>query len=79
MQVLLDPAEARRIQQAARIQGLSLSEWVLQSLRAACRRLPGSSASQKGARLRASLRHAFPTSDIGTMLAEIARGGGHGP
>ena len=79
MQVLLDPAEARQMRRVARLQGMTLSEWVRQTLRAACRRLPGSSAAQKTSRLRASLGHAFPVSDIETMLSEIAQGHGDAP
>lgn len=74
MQVLVDEAEFRRMQGVARRKGMTLAEWVRQTLRAAFRQEPGSGRERKLAAVRAAAAHAFPTADIDTMLGEIAGG-----
>lgn len=80
LQVLVDDAEYRRLQQAARRQGQPMSEWVRQALRAAASRLPSGGADRKIAVVRAAVKNEFPAGDIDEMLAEIERGyrGGSG-
>ena len=74
LQVLLDEAEWREIQRAARAQKMTVAEWVRGTLRAARRREPLGDAGKKLDSVRASARHTFPTADIKQMLAEIERG-----
>ena len=74
LQVLLDEAEWREIQRAARAQQMTVAEWVRGTLRAARRREPLGDTRKKLDVVRAAARHTFPTADIGQMLAEIERG-----
>ena len=74
LQVLLDEAEWREIQRAARAQRMTVAEWVRGTLRAARRREPLGDTGKKLDSVRASARHTFPTTDIKQMLAEIERG-----
>jgi hypothetical protein len=74
LQVVMDEAEVREIRRAARRQGMTVAEWVRQTLRAARRREPLAEARKKREVLRAASAHAFPTADIQQMLAEIERG-----
>jgi hypothetical protein len=76
MQVLVDDAEYRRIQRAARRQGLTLAEWVRKALRAAYREEPLGDREKKLAAVRSAAAHEFPTADIDRMLGEIAAGYG---
>ncbi len=79
MQVLIDEAEYRRIQGAARRKRMTLAEWVRQVLRAAFRQEPLGDRDKKLASVRAAARHSFPIGDVEQMLDEIARGYGRGP
>lgn len=74
LQVLLDEAELRDLQDAARRQGMPVSVWVRQALREARRREPQGDLDSKLRAVRAATRHNFPTADIDQMLAEIERG-----
>lgn len=74
LQVLLAEAEFREIQRIARAQRVTVAEWVRQTLRAARQREPVEDIGTKIAVIRAATRHAFPTGDIGQILAEIERG-----
>jgi hypothetical protein len=74
LQVLLDEAELRDIQQAAHRQGVPVSEWVRRALREARRGEPRGDLDTKLRAVRAAARHQFPTADIDEMLAEIERG-----
>lgn len=74
LQVVLDDAEYREIQEIARRQRMSLSEWVRQALRCSRERQPLRDPDRKLAAIRAAVRHSFPSADIATMLAEIERG-----
>jgi hypothetical protein len=74
LQVLLDEAEWREIQRAARAERLTVAEWVRAALRAARRRQPLGDAAKKIEVVRAAARHAFPVSDVPELLAEIERG-----
>jgi hypothetical protein len=74
MQVLFDDAEWREIQQAARAEKTTVAEWVRRALRQA---RWGSSSTDIDRRLsviRTAACHAFPTTDIEQMNAEIERG-----
>lgn len=79
LQVLLDEAELKEVQRAARAQRLTVAEWVRQALRAARLAQPSSDPQRKLSAVRAAVRHAFPTGDIDEMLTDIETGYGTGP
>lgn len=74
LQVLLDERELREVQRTARAQRMTVAEWVRQVLREARRREPLGDTRKKIDVVRAAGRHAFPTSDIDHILAEIEQG-----
>jgi hypothetical protein len=74
LQVILQDPEYREIQKMARARHLSLAEWVRQALELARRREPLGDVGKKLDVVRAAVRHDFPVSDIGRMLAEIEKG-----
>jgi len=76
MQVLVDDAEFRRMQSAARVRGLTLAEWVRIHLREAVRATPTGNAQRKLDAIRSASQHAYPSTDIERMLEEIERGYG---
>ena len=78
MQVLVDEAELRRMQAAAKQQSLTLAEWVRSTLREALRQTPTGNVERKLECIRAAARHEFPSADIEQMLEEIERGYGIG-
>ncbi len=73
LQVLVEDAELREIQRAAKRERLTTAEWVRNALRAA-RRDPAAEAKRKLGVLRSAAANAFPAPDIEQMLAEIERG-----
>jgi hypothetical protein len=79
MQVLVDDAELKKMQGAAKRNGLTLAEWVRQVLRRGLREEPSTSTERKLAAIRSASRHSFPTADVDEMLAEIERGYGDLP
>jgi hypothetical protein len=79
LQVVVDETEMREIRRTARRERLTVSEWVRRCLREARRRRPARDADRKLQAVRTAARHAFPTSDIGQMLAEIESGYGESP
>lgn len=76
LQVILQDPEYREIQRMARAQHLSIAAWVRQALAMARRREPLGETGKKLDAVRAASRHAYPTSDIERMLAEIETGYG---
>lgn len=74
LQVLLDEAEWRDVQRAARAKRMTTAEWVRQALRAARTREPRGDTGKKLDVIRAAARHQFPAADITQMLDEIERG-----
>lgn len=76
MQVLVDDAEFRRMQAAAKARGLSLAEWVRGHLRDAARATPTGNTQRKLEAVRAASQHSYPSADIEQMLEEIERGYG---
>ena len=76
LQVLFDEAELRALREAARRQGIPVSEWVRGALREARRREPRGDLDSKRRALRAAVGHEFPAPDIDEMLVEIERGYG---
>ncbi len=78
MQVLVDEAEFRRMQAAAKQQSLTLAEWVRGTLREALRLPPKFNVGHMLECIRAATRQEFPSADIERMLEEIERGYGIG-
>ena len=74
LQVLVPEAEFKRLQRHARRKGLTLAEWVRQTLRLAASLESVGNADKKLAVVRAAAKHEFPAPDIDEMLAEIERG-----
>lgn len=63
----------------ARVNHMTIAEWVRRALSAARRREPSVDASKKLAAVRSATRHSFPSGDITDMIAEIERGYTSGP
>jgi hypothetical protein len=74
LQVLLDEAELKEVQKAARRDRVTTAEWVRRALRSARRAQPLTDAGRKLHVVRLAARHAFPAPAIDQMLAEIERG-----
>ena len=74
LQVILDDAEFENLQQAARTEGTTVSEWVRRALRRSHDSVPRADLDAKLAVLRAATRHEFPTADIDEMQAHIEHG-----
>ena len=72
----MDEAEHEAIRSAARERGLTVSEWVRETLREARRQIASGDAERKIAAIRAADRFSYPTADIDQMVAEIERGYG---
>jgi predicted transcriptional regulator len=77
LQVILQDAEYREIQQVARARRMTVTEWVRQALAAARRYEPLEDARRKLGFLREAARQDFPTADIDEMLAQAERGYSH--
>jgi hypothetical protein len=74
LQVLLEEAELKEIQRAARAERMTVAEWVRQALRSARREVPSRDPERKLAAIRAAARYSFPAPDIEKMLGEIESG-----
>ena len=74
LQVVVEDAELRRFQRAARKGGLTLAEWVRQALRQAERNNAPGDPGRKLEAVRAATQHAFPAPEIDEMLDEIEQG-----
>lgn len=74
LQVVLDDLELAEIRASAARAGVTVSEWVRQSLRRARRESATGDVEAKLAAVRAGARHAFPAPDVAQMLDEIERG-----
>jgi len=74
LQVLLDESELRKIRQIAKRKGMTVAEWVRQTLRSARSQEPANTSARKLKVLDTALKHHFPSGDIETILAEIEQG-----
>ena len=72
----MSETELDAVRAAARERGLTVSEWVRETLRDARSKVAGGNAERKLAAIRAADRHGYPTADIDQMLADIERGYG---
>lgn len=79
LQVLFSEQEMRKLREAARESGLTVSEYVRRALRAAQRESAGPDVGAKLECVRAAARHELPAADIDRMLNEIERGYGRAP
>lgn len=73
-QVLLDEAEFREIQEAARRDRITVSEWVRRSLRAATLAVTRNDDQKKLAVVESAVKHSFPVPNIDDILADIEYG-----
>lgn len=71
---MVDESELRDIQRVARRQRMTVAEWVRQAMRAARAGAGTTDPGTKLATIRAAAAHAFPTGDIGEILAQIEGG-----
>ncbi|MCW8984589.1 MAG: ribbon-helix-helix domain-containing protein [Thermoanaerobaculales bacterium] len=76
LQVVMDQDELESVRAAARERGMTVSEFVRETLREARRKVASGDMERKLAAIRAADRHAYPTADIDQMLGEIERGYG---
>jgi hypothetical protein len=76
LQVVVDDAEFDELQEVARREGMTTSEWVRRALRRARRDRTSGNPARKLAAIQAATRHSFPTGDIDQMVAEIEQGYG---
>ena len=74
LQVLLDEQELQNVREAARQDGVTVSEWVRRALREARRRQPQGDIDRKLQVIRRAMQYNGPTADIDQMLAEIEQG-----
>lgn len=74
LQIIVDDDDVRRFEQCAKVEGLTLSAWARQALRAAEREVSSGDPDRKLAAIRAAYQYAFPVTDTTTMLEEIERG-----
>ena len=74
LQVLLDPKEYKLFANLAKVQGMTLGEWVRQNLRKASKN-PARSAAERKRRIELlAAKTNAPTADIDQILAEIEDG-----
>jgi hypothetical protein len=74
LQVIVQDAEYRDIQRAARLRRMTIAEWVRQALVKARATEPAREVASKLDVIRTAARMSFPTADIDQMLDEIERG-----
>lgn len=72
----MDQDELESIRAAARERGMTVSEFVRETLREARLKVASGDSERKLAAIRAADCHAYPTADIDQMLGEIERGYG---
>lgn len=74
LQVVLEEEEMSEIQQAARIEGTTVSEWVRRVLREARRKSMGPGLAERLDAVARACQHNFPAGPIEQVLAEIEQG-----
>jgi hypothetical protein len=74
LQVVIGDDELERYSRTAGSLGLTVSEWVRQSLRRADRDVSSGDIEVKLAAIRKAASYSFPVSDIDTLTAEIESG-----
>jgi len=76
LQVVMSETELDAVRAAARERGMTVSEWVRETIRDARRKVASGDTERKLAAIRAADGHGYPTADIDQMLGEIERGYG---
>lgn len=74
LQVLLEAKEYSSFRKIAESFGLSLGEWVRQSLRKSAQECSAHDPDKKLKAVRKAVTYAYPSGDIDTMLKEIEQG-----
>ena len=74
LQVLFEDGEYAAVQAAAASQGMTVAEWVRQSLAAARRSNSTADVDRKLAAIRHAVRHTAPSGPVDRLLAETERG-----
>jgi hypothetical protein len=74
LQIVVNDEEARRFELCAKAEGLTLSSWARQILRAAEREVSSGDPDRKLAAIRSAYQYTFPAPDPSTMLEEIEQG-----
>ncbi len=74
LQVILTEGEYQDLRSLAENEGLTISEWVRQTVRRARRQRSAGDVEQRLTAIRTAARHSFPTADVDQMLREIERG-----
>lgn len=74
LQVILTESEFQDLRSLAENEGLTISEWVRQTVRRARRQRSAGDVEQRLTAIRTAARHSFPTADVDQMLREIERG-----
>lgn len=74
LQVLFDPEELETLREAARAEGVPLSDWVRKALRNFQRDSATDRIDEKLAAVRAAVEFEYPVSDVDQLLSEIDAG-----
>ncbi len=74
LQVILTDDDARDLRELAASEGVTVSEWVRQTLRKARHQRTTGDVGHRLATIRAATAHQFPAPNIDEMLADIERG-----
>jgi hypothetical protein len=74
LQLILQDADYRDVERAARARDMSVAEWVRRALAVASRQVSSVDVAQKLEAIRAAARYSYPITDIDTMLAEVESG-----
>lgn len=74
LQVIVEDLEYRDLMKAARRRGMTVSQFVRESIRAMRKQEPSVDAGRKLMVVREAVHHAYPAPDVDQMLAEIERG-----
>ena len=74
LQVVMDDAELAQIRAVAARQGMTVSEWVRQVIRAARRQEADGDVGRKLAAIEKAMQYSFPTADIDVMIAQTTQG-----
>jgi hypothetical protein len=71
LKLVMSGEELNSIRDVAREQGMTVTEWVRETLAKACCHVAVGDGDRKLAAIRAAVEYRFPTADIDQMLSEI--------
>lgn len=72
--MLLDEKDYLQVEELARRDRMTVSEWVRRALHKAGQQEPSVEAGRKLEAVRAAVQHEYPTADIEQMIREIEQG-----